>query len=576
MMTLREVAFAGAPLRFAERSRLAVAAAHHPVAWPRDEEARARLSTALRLTPPPLDLYRVPMLAASPDGALGSLFTLWGANEARRFKSGSLARLIEDTKEFLCMQECVLSDVSPLLPSRPLRVSSDWLGRVVAYEGRQPPTSLHGRSFHLAYAAGYLSWLLNLRPAIGVAATAAVDFATPARRLTQVKHLPAKLRVVADWALAVDTVIVPSCQEDEAKDVAAKLSRRIEITPAETMGDALDKWFPALEATMEKAVERDRLLAERLERRVFHLAVTHPQNVSPWKGLRGGASVLTRVMEDPEARLRLEFSRATFERHERGVHSEARENVLQALGTLRAPLRVELIAHLVQDAAGIPDAGRFERAVALGRSELPAAERDYHPSHLKLLGALGRAYAAWLRLEEAKVVLEKAIEGWFALDQPAQASMPLCERVRVAGLASDAGELETVLGTYRDELEGADDLSQLSRAYFAFAVGRAWALRARWDEARAELERDLPWNTAPPELRDGRLRWLAFLAASCGHPDQAEAYRHSIVHEVCRQMAQFDAGIDVGASLRGCQDGAIRVLLHLGKTDAEIARYCPY
>jgi tetratricopeptide (TPR) repeat protein len=576
MMTLREVAFAGAPLRFAERSRLALAAAHHPVAWPRDEEARARLSSALRLDPPPIGHYRVPLLAASCDGSLGSLFTLWTADDLLPFKSRNLVRPIEDANEMRDVQNCVLSDVSPLLPFRPLRVRNDWLPRTVAYEGPHPQPSIRGKSFHLAYAAGYLSWLLNVRPAIGVAATAAVDFATPARRLTRVEHLPAKLRAVADWALAVDTVIVPSCQEREANDVAAGLSRRIQIAPAETMGDALDKWFPALEDTVKKAVERDNLLAERLERRVFRLAITHPQDISPWKGLLGGVSVLTPVMKDARALERLAFSRATFERHERGVHSEAEENVLQLIDTLRAPSRLELIAHVVQEAAGIPDAERFERAVALGRSELPAAERDYHPSHLKLLGALGRAYAAWLRFDEAKPVLEQAIEGWFALDQPAQASMALCERVRVAGLAPDAGDLETVLQTYRYEFEGADDLSPLSRAYFAFAVGRAWALHARWDEARAELERDLPWDTAPPELRDARLRWLAFLAASCGHPDQAEAYRRAIVHEVCLWMAQFDAGTDVGAFLSGCPDGAIRVLLHLGKTDAEIARYCPY
>ena len=576
MRTLRQAALTGAPLRFAERSRLAVAAAHHPVAWPQDEEARKRLSSALRLAPPPIGHYRVPLLATSCDGTLGSLFTLWLANDPLPFKSRNLVRPIEDAHEMHSVQRCVLSDVSPLLPFRSLRVRNDWLPIAVASEGPHPQPSIRGESFHLACAAGYLSWLLNLRPAIGVAATAAVDFATPERRLKRVEHLLAKLRVVADWALAVDAVIVPSCQEDEAKGAAAKLSRRIEVIPARTMADALDKWFPALEDAVEKALARDRLVAERVERRVFRLAVTHPQDVSPWKGLLGGVSVLSRVMEDPIARVRLAFSRATFERHDRGIHSEATETVLQLLCTLRAPSRIELIAHLVQDAAGIPDAKRFERAIALGRSELPTAENEYHPSHLKLLGALGRTHAAWLQIDEAKVVLEKAIEGWFALDQPAQASMALCERVRVAGLAPDAGDLETVLGTYRDELEGADDLSQLSQAYFAFAVGRALALHARWDEARAELERDLPWNTAPPELRDGRLRWLAFLAASCGHPDQAEAYRHSIVHEVCRWMAQFDAGVDVGASLRRCQDGAIRVLVHLGKTDAEIARYCPY
>ncbi len=76
------------------------------------------------------------------------------------------------------------------------------------------------------------------------------------------------------------------------------------------------------------------------------------------------------------------------------------------------------------------------RAAAIELETWIPSDDDLFPQHAKLLGALGRAHAAWRCYEDAVRLLDRAIEAWFRLHSPADASHSLCERLRIDAIVA--------------------------------------------------------------------------------------------------------------------------------------------
>jgi tetratricopeptide (TPR) repeat protein len=185
----------------------------------------------------------------------------------------------------------------------------------------------------------------------------------------------------------------------------------------------------------------------------------------------------------------------------------------RALAQLAAANRARLAERLAQALQSATDACSLDELDALlGEVEPWLAEpRDRSDYDLRALGAHGRTLAAAGRYDEALVALRAAIDGWFGLRAESQASIPLCEYLRVLALRHGS------LGDERDARRlaaVAGKLDPVSTRWLRLAVGRALVISGRPREALEQLgdpERD-PWTD-----RDGpaaaRLRWIARASA---------------------------------------------------------------
>src|SRR5262249_54215086 len=162
--------------------------------------------------------------------------------------------------------------------------------------------------------------------------------------------------------------------------------------------------------------------------------------------------------------------------------------------------------------------------------------------------------AALRRYEEAREVLGKTVQEWFAGHSPALASYALSELLRVLGLLGDAEGLAAALRDV-EHVEQDPALDDVSRAYLRLAARRAHVLAgsvAPGEPARDWLaEGPVGWDTTRPTLRRSRLRWLASAFDRAGRPDQAAAARATLLVEgegfVEVLLARLDAAILAGA-----------------------------
>jgi hypothetical protein len=281
-------------------------------------------------------------------------------------------------------------DAVPLRPPEP---------RWLTGTSRTLPAALRGNSYSLAFAISQASLLLAEPPAPEVCATAAV---CPDGTLEGVHGLELKVQLLLHKAPGLRTLLVSAGQVDSATRFANRLwadalatgthagHLPLQVKGCSTVGEALALAIPdAVTHWQQRSPSERRGQAIDL----FRLAISPSNASSAWAPVRRAAELALEAWPDltePE-HARLSFARAIAARHD-GETLPLDAPAASLFSALPQPLRVDHVSHVVQHAAdtGAPDPASCEK---LARNQLPSDLSDAFPSHLRLMGALGRLLA---------------------------------------------------------------------------------------------------------------------------------------------------------------------------------------
>lgn len=415
---------------------------------------------------------------------------------------------------------------------------------------------LDGKSFGLGFVLAQASALYGLAVEPRLAALAAVDAGGSVRPVADVSLKTQAIVRKAEW---VQTLLVAPPDEDEAREAAWATSIRVE--PIQTIEQALDIAFEG------RPAERLRYLVHEVEGRrrvvssLFEMALLGDKTVLNWKPVAEAASLAVASVQDPAAdeAFRLNFARAVALRHQfnRGDLPVPEEAVLRALP---APVRVRLVAHLVQHSAdtGQPPPEETER---LARGHLVRG-REAFEQHLILLGALGRLLAVVGRPEEALQASTEAAEGLVERMAWAEVSHPLCMALRLAGVVGRGAVLDR-MGALMEDLRTRGVLSgrDLQFIRLARAAGRVF-LAAATDADRRDIESLADDRSAPSHVRVSAMRLAVRATQALHRPDPASGWRDRLqamgedatLSEEERREARLYAALSV---LDDCPDDAV-------------------
>ncbi len=436
-----------------------------------------------------------PVLLAATDHA-GSLWTLArpgdtdprplldGARDAWRVAGRVAARTLP-----------VVGDLGALAERDPPRLTAlSAFPRVVV---------LDGASFGLAFFLAHLSWATGVPLDGDLAATAEIDANGAVRPVARLKQ---KFEALRRWAPGVRRVLVASAQVDEARGHAEGL----DIVAVAHVGEAWPRAFqgPALEDALAARWRQDPEAARQAADAFFRFVLREPGTALRWAGVHRAAARL-REVTDGDARWRADVAHSIAGRHA-GEPLPLPEP--PAGLQLRRMDRLALLAHRVQ-AQNDAVADGWEPLADEASAEL-ARPGDECVQDLKLLGALGRLYASWGRFDAARPLLQRAVDGWLDSDDVPEASYPLCELVRVEGLAGSAATLDRVERSVRRCVTDPRTTDH-ARTFLLLALGRARATLGDVEAARAALaETAAPWTETYAHVRASRLRWLARVDAA--------------------------------------------------------------
>ncbi|GDX83780.1 hypothetical protein LBMAG42_55910 [Deltaproteobacteria bacterium] len=390
-----------------------------------------------------------------------------------------------------------------------------------------------GASFVLAHASRWMGIPIDE----DVAATATVD---AEGRLHCVDHLQAKIEALRDRAPGVRRLIVARGQRRAMSEAVQSLlaDAKIEVIEASTAMEVIEAGFTHREheVWLRTHWERDPAHARRVARQLFRLTVRGRSSYSNWRAVANTAKVIASIpVVGEDAQWQATVVHAIAERHcgaAAAPLSEPPEG-----GSVPRPLRLELMAHEIQAANDRCD-GTWERLVraALATVSEPG---DCHAEDLKVLGAAGRCLAGWGRWDEARGCLHRAIDGWYQLDEGAEASYAASELVRVEGLsgslASLAAAVELAKAFWNDWRT-----SDMSRAYFAFAEGRAWVTLGEPDKGLLALAQAPPDALHDnPDLATSFARWRRRAGEAVGRETFAPKTAMDVLVRI--EEGEFDA-----------------------------------
>jgi len=385
------------------------------------------------------------------------------------------------------------------------------------YGGAGP---LQGASFGLALALGAASWVAGtaLRP--GVAALGALgpdDTVQPVRGVAAKARMLAAVGVRELWVCLADAVHVPT-----DLDLQVRTAQRVGEVVSQVLADPYPQPLPD----------------HRVEHLLRWVELGEPA-IADWAPIMRTLAWL-RSQVAAGQRQELERAQQIVQRH---LDDPRRPPFPVRPERLPRPVRLRRIAHVVQDHT---DSGAIEgvdelldRALAHVAEPLERTAGD-----LWVLGAAGRLAACTGRLPRARGLLVEAIEGWFVIQQPAEACRPVCELLRCAGI--DGVDVEAARG-WAERLRPSVDGS-LSEAFLCLAEGR---LAVQRREEAGGLRRVL--SDGPEHVQHSARRWWLRGGQQGPPPHAGSAYAWLMVVDqavACGDAEGVAAGIE---GLRGRQ-----------------------
>ena len=389
----------------------------------------------------------------------------------------------------------------PLLASPDaVRRHPSWRARWLAGRQGPLPTVLDGGSFGLAMGLAVVSSLVNQACPPHIVACAALG---ADGRLQPVDGLADKLGLLVDLPLPAGepwTVLVHPSQVADASGAGAI------VVPVQSLSEALEVVWGGADALVALVAtgwgsEESR---ERAAASLYRLVMEGAPRVLRWSAVAKATEALLDLSgEDAVWAADLDIARRIAHRH---AGNPLQIRIRDDLDGLRRPLRLHLLAHEVQSAAD-GCAADWEESLAVA-SEHVAAPNEEHAEDLMLLGAMGRALAAWGRYADAQGCLRRAVRGWLELGRELDASVALCELLRVVGVGGQLPDPE-ITGAVR-LVRGDLRVSHSSRSFLALAHGRALLQAGQTRAGIAELEGSaITWTATRPHVQASRHQWLA-------------------------------------------------------------------
>jgi hypothetical protein len=341
---------------------------------------------------------------------------------------------------------------------------------------------LDGPSFGLGFALAAASWVSQrpLRP--GVVALATVD---PSGRLGPVGHADVKARMFAHAGARILWLSAEQHETDVARAAeAAGLCVQRATTLSEVVAEALQPPAPPPPGWAERVVQ--------------WVELGQPRVVDYAPLARTLDGLLARPDTSHERLADLTRARRIVARH---LDAPERPPWPVGVERLPRPVRLRRLAHVLQchTDSGSRDPEQPVDALLSAALEYVAPPMERTACDLELLGAAGRLAAATGRLAAAEAWLQRAVEGWFAIERPAEACRPLCAWLQLRGLDD------------RDDRDVREGLSRLVRVlpdrdpgmpYLSLAAGRLAVQRGHDPSPlHAALQTDLP------HVRDSARRW---------------------------------------------------------------------
>jgi hypothetical protein len=421
--------------------------------------------------------------------------------------------------------------------------------------GCGPTTALDGESYGLSIALATASFELALPTVNGLVASAALR---SDGSLVAVDAIGRKVQLVLEEAPGVTRMLVATGQEAEAIEARDEALQKLgipateswlDIVPVGTFQEAFAIAFPgALDAL--KIRWREPANAARLAKELYRTAIYGTPMVLGWSAVATCASALSTMVEDPEMRAKLEAVRLIAARHAGAGELMAWPDEAELAAVPRS-LRLRLLAHVVQSAA---DAGTKAITHATRALSLVHPKLERAPEDAVLLGAVGRAMAAGGADAEAMNALRDAVDAWSEVGSPHESSYPLCELLRLLGIA---GRREEVLALCAHEVtDYARDprSSEKSVGYVRVAAGRALVQIGGAENALEYLDDDGRWPPLPPEAEGARERWRARALDGVGRREEADECRerldarrgHGVALAVQAGLAKLDRALRDG------------------------------
>ena len=361
---------------------------------------------------------------------------------------------------------------------------------LVAMSGRREP-HLDGDSFGLAMALHIWARLAGVNPDPHVAATGTID---EHGNVSHVDGIKEKVEVVCSWALGVTHLLVPLSDEADARHHA---NNRVTIIGVNHLDKARAWAFgpggavPTWAGTNQDAKDKARVLFRfALEARAASIA---------WGAMSEFASALHDQLDD-EWKWRMRVAAAIADRHASQPRLIERSPQFEAgLGDLRKVF----LGHVAQAFNDCCDPTWPQHA-----EEIRSAVQGTEPNDLKLQGAIARIDAAMGEYGPAQIANRRLIDHWRGTQDPRQATYPLSEFVRLAGVAGSAPEVAQAEAMW-NALKAIVSIEPADASYVVLALGRAAVLVG--DEARAVRylsDSATSWGACALHVQASRLRWL--------------------------------------------------------------------
>ena len=187
----------------------------------------------------------------------------------------------------------------------------------------------------------------------------------------------------------------------------------------------------------------------------------------------------------------------------------------------------------------------------------------------RLRGAMGRALGAVGQWEEAGRLLDEAVTFWTSEAEWSELSVPLCERLRVAGLTGDAAGVEAREALALQAMQAMQALGARGGVgdYLRLALGRAFFQVGRVAEAADLLRPFGERANAAVHPHTAGLRWLGRAS-----PDEAAQWRGRLRDEGMDDQALLAALDEVkarGGSSALQAEGGLKLLRELLETTVE-------
>lgn len=483
-----------------------------PWFWPtaRDVEQLQLANRLMGDALPAAQPGQIPLVAYHPRGNDGSVWLLElnageDSSEISDFATDALQSWYKATIAVPRSTPLLWRSLAPLAAARPQ-------ARFVGSQGHRSKF-LADRSFGLAFGLAIVSRLTGSPLPIHYAASATLD---EQGKLGEVGGLSAKIAALLDFAPRVTHLIVAKKQANEAREIAAG---RLTILGFDHLTDALNAIFD-LPAELARWAEDPDARAELIDE-IFRLTMSSSSVMVDWSPVGRAAELIAEHSPSlsAESREKLSFAHAVATRHTNN-RGELKIPDLAWFERLPAPLRLDMVAHIVQQSA---DSAQPDPKETLAFAA-PYIKRspDAFPAHLKLLGALGRLHFNLGDHTRALQLQQDAIAGWIELREFKELSHPLSFALLIAGALGDSQRLNALMDDAAAWYPHSDPKG-VDRTYIDLARGRALCQTGDLTAAKPFLQSVLDATGVHQHVTDGALRWLVFCLESTHKTERAEA-----------------------------------------------------